>query len=78
MTVLAHLGSLLGNERDTMNFTKEQIRAAAKYFLRYQGQRGTEKQIDGLVARIYAPNIVRMAAERNHAESIEAMKGGAQ
>lgn len=47
-----------------MNITTTTLRNATKFYLQYQGQRGTEKQIDKLIKQLPAQNILRMAKER--------------
>lgn len=42
----------------------KQLEQAAKYYLNYQGQKGTAKQVEKLIRQFSAEQIVRMAAER--------------
>lgn len=41
------------------------MRDAAIYFLKYQGQRATEKQIANII-RTIGPNIIAMATQRGY------------
>lgn len=41
-----------------------ETRKAAKFYLQYQGQRGTEKQIDRLLKQFTSDQVIRLAKER--------------